>query len=114
MKLKFTLLTVALLSLSAAATEPQTIVLPDGSTANVLSQKGTYTTYVKEANPGADGKVKLVQGQVFDGERLVQKSDGQCATIREQLVSLETVSVADVKIQRPSTTIEMKSASCNS
>lgn len=113
MKSKFALLTMAVLSLSAAAVEPQTIVLVDGSTANVLSQKGTSTTYVKEVKRDADGKVQLVQGQVFDGERLVKKSDGQCLTVREHLVSLEAVSIGDFKIQRPKTTSESKAASCN-
>lgn len=115
MKSKLTLFMAAfLLSLSAAATDAQTVVLADGSTAIVLAQKGTSTTYVKEAKVGADGKVQLIQGQVFDGERLVKKADGQCFTIREHLVSLEVVSVGDVNIQRPRTTIESTTASCNS
>ena len=106
-------LAMALLSLTAAAFEPRTIVLADGSTASVLNQYGTTTTYLKEAKPGSDGKVQLVQGEVFDGERLVKKSDGQCLTVREHLVSLELVSAGEFMIQRPTTTIESKTASCN-
>lgn len=114
MKLKFTLLTMALSSLSALAAEPQTIVLPDGSSANVLMQKGSSTTYVKEAKAGADGKVHLVPGQVFDGELLVRKSDGQCLAILEHLVSLKSVSVGEFKVQVPVTTRESKAVSCTS
>lgn len=112
MNLKFTLLIAAMLSLSAAAQEAKTIVLNDGSTASVLSQKGTTTTYIKEAKAGADGKIQLVQDEVFDGERLVRKSDGKCFTLREHLVTLETVTVGEIKIQRPKTTRESKAASC--
>ncbi len=114
MKLKFTLFAAAaLLSLSAVATEAQTVVLADGSTAIVLTQKGANTTYVKEAKAGTDGKVKLIQGQVFDGERLVKKADGKCLTIRDHLVRLEDVSVGGVKIQVPTMTSESKAANCN-
>ena len=105
---------MAVVSLSAAAAEPETIVLADGSTATVLSQKGTSSTYVKDAKLGVDGKVKLVQGQLFDGECLVKKLDGQCLSISEHLVSLETVSSGGLNIQRPTTTGESKTVSCNS
>jgi hypothetical protein len=115
MKTKIALLMVtALLSLSAMAVEPQTVILADGSTATVLSQNGKITTYLKEANANADGKVQLVPGQVFDGERLVKKENGQCLMIRQRVVSMDDVSVGDVKVQRPKTTSESTVANCSS
>lgn len=115
MKSKFAIFTaVALLSLSAAASEPQTVVLDDGSTAVVLSQKGVNTTYVKEAKTDTDGKVKLVQDQVFDGERLVKKADGECLKIKLTLVSMKDFSSGGLKVQLPTVHTESHTVSCKS
>lgn len=103
------LLAVSMLSTSALA-----FVMPDGSAATVLREAGSTTAYVKEAKAGTDGSVTLLQGQVFDGERLVKQSNGQCLMVRERLVRLETVTVGDFNIQRPITTIDLTSASCGS
>lgn len=115
MKTKFTLFAAAtLLSLSAAAIEPKTLSLADGSTATVLSQNGRSTTYIKEAKPGSDGKVQLIQGEVFDGEQLVKKADGQCLLVRQRLVRLNEFTSGGLKIQIPETTTDYVTTSCNS
>ncbi|WP_166485926.1 hypothetical protein [Rhodoferax ferrireducens] len=115
MKSKTTLLMAAtLLFLSVMDIQAHTIVLEDGSTPSVLRQKGTVHSYIKEVKPGADGRMVIYQGQVFDGESLVKISDGQCLTVLDHLVSLDIVSIGDAKIQRPNTTRESKAASCNS
>lgn len=115
MKTKFTLFAVAtLLSLSAAAVDPKTLALADGSTATVLSQNGRSTPYIKEAMAGSDGKVQLIQGEVFDGEQLVKKADGQCLLVRQRLVRLNEVTSGGVKIQIPEIATDYATASCNS
>ncbi|WP_371436339.1 hypothetical protein [Polaromonas sp.] len=114
MKSKIILVSAALLSLSAVAIEPETIVLRDGLTAKVLSQNGTFTKYINGASETKDGKVILTQGEVFDGERLVKTADGKCFTVQQHLVRLDNVSVGEMNMQLPTTDTVIKSASCDS
>lgn len=113
MKSRITFLAAALISLSALAIEPETIVLSDGSTAKVLSQKGTFTKYINGASQTKDGKVALTQGEVFDGERLVKKADGKCLAVRQNLVRLDKATVGEMSMQLPIIDVVYKSASCD-
>lgn len=99
----------------AATAEPaNAVVLPDGTTAAVITAKGQKTTYVKSVSIDANGKVALTPGEVFSGERIVKKVDGQCVKISDQLISLDNATSSGHTIQIPRMKSEAESVSCNS
>ncbi len=99
----------------AATAEPASaVVLADGTTAAVITAKGQTTTYVKSVSIDASGKVALTQGEVFSGERIVKKIDGQCVKISDQLISLDNATSGGHTIQIPRMKSGAESVSCNS
>lgn len=115
MKAKFAILLVAAMtSRVALADQSKSIVLQDGTAAVVSAQSGTLTTYVKSAVVGADGKVVLTLGEVFDGTRLAKSADGRCVKVVDRLVRLNDVATAGVKIQLPVMQHTEESVTCGS
>lgn len=105
---------VTLLVALPSVARAESIQLDGGITATVLAQIGVTTAYTKGLSLDRDGKVKIDQGQVFAGTRLVKKLDGQCLMVRESLVGFQDVIIGDMKVQRPEVTSSMETVSCNS
>jgi len=103
MKTSYIALVLALATGTAQAQAPAaTIVLKDGTTATILSSSGKSTTYAMSVSKGADGKATTTQGEVFSGERIVKKPNGQCVEVRQRLMGFaDFTTTAGQKLQLP-------------
>lgn len=114
MKSKLLLIAAVLgMGFSAVATTAEYAQLFDGTRGKVIASQGTAHTYVKKAEKTANGKFALIPGEYFVGTRVIKTDAGNCFRIRDKLIKIDQITIADVFVEAPQMQRDTVSVGCD-